>query len=67
MNAISPADTAWLLVSSALVLLMTPGLAFWGALIAFPLVVAGIALIHWLVAQRGWGRGLYGTACGIGH
>ena len=28
MNAISPADTAWLLVSSALVLLMTPGLAF---------------------------------------
>ncbi|SDK55876.1 hypothetical protein [Microbulbifer yueqingensis] len=37
--------------------LLTPGLAFWGALIAFPLVVAGIALIHWLVAQRGWGRG----------
>lgn len=37
--------------------LLTPGLAFWGAVIAFPLVVAGIALIHWLVARRGWGRG----------
>ncbi|MFI2811922.1 hypothetical protein [Microbulbifer sp. YPW16] len=37
--------------------LLTPGLAFWGAVVAFPLVLAGIALIHSLVAQRGWGRG----------
>ncbi|WKD49520.1 hypothetical protein [Microbulbifer spongiae] len=37
--------------------LVTPGYAFWGAVIAFPMVVAGIALIHWLVASRGWGIG----------
>ncbi|WHI50954.1 hypothetical protein P3339_21520 [Microbulbifer sp. MLAF003] len=35
--------------------LVTPGYAFWGAVIAFPLEVAGIALIHWLVASRNWG------------
>jgi len=30
---------------------------FWGAVAAFPMLVAGICLIHWQVAQRGWGRG----------
>lgn len=30
---------------------------FWGAVAAFPMLVAGIGLMHWLVAQRGWGRG----------
>ena len=30
---------------------------FWGAVAAFPMLVAGIGLIHWQVAQRGWGRG----------
>src|SRR5687768_10288229 len=34
MDAISGADTAWILVSSALVMLMTPGLAlFYGGLV----------------------------------
>ncbi|MGL6162145.1 hypothetical protein [Microbulbifer sp.] len=37
--------------------LVSEGLVFWGAVVAFPMVVAGIALIHWLVARRGWGRG----------
>ncbi|GAA5524355.1 hypothetical protein Maes01_00912 [Microbulbifer aestuariivivens] len=37
--------------------LVTEDYAFWGALMAFPMVVAGIALIHWMVARRGWGRG----------
>nr|WP_255771967.1 hypothetical protein [Microbulbifer guangxiensis] len=37
--------------------LMTEDYAFWGAVIAFPLMVAGIALIHWLVARREWGNG----------
>ncbi|MFD1215828.1 MULTISPECIES: YybS family protein [Microbulbifer] len=30
---------------------------FWGAVAAFPMLVAGICLIHWQVAERGWGRG----------
>lgn len=50
----------WLAVASMLLWvlgLVTPGYAFWGAVIAFPMVVAGIALIHWLVASRGWGIG----------
>ena len=37
--------------------LVTQDFVFWGALAAFPMVVAGIALIHWLVANRNWGRG----------
>ena len=33
-GAISPADTAWLLISTALVMLMTPGLAlFYGGML----------------------------------
>ncbi|WP_444940189.1 hypothetical protein ACJJI3_15280 [Microbulbifer sp. ZKSA004] len=50
----------WLSATSMLlwvVSLVTPGYAFWGAVIAFPMVVAGIALVHWLVASRGWGVG----------
>ncbi|WP_295802070.1 hypothetical protein [uncultured Microbulbifer sp.] len=30
---------------------------FWGAVAAFPMLVAGICLIHWQIARRGWGRG----------
>ncbi|KUJ82851.1 hypothetical protein AWR36_009830 [Microbulbifer flavimaris] len=37
--------------------LLTQDFAFWGAVFAFPMVVAGSALIHWMVAIRGWGRG----------
>ncbi|AWF79637.1 hypothetical protein BTJ40_01645 [Microbulbifer sp. A4B17] len=50
----------WLSATSMLlwvVSLVTPGYAFWGAVIAFPMVVAGIALVHWLVASRSWGVG----------
>jgi hypothetical protein len=38
--------------------LVTEGLAFWGALIALPMTVAGIALVHWLADKRGWGKGV---------
>ncbi len=31
--AVNPADTAWMLVATALVLLMTPALAFYGGLV----------------------------------
>ncbi|WP_346838576.1 hypothetical protein [Microbulbifer sp. SAOS-129_SWC] len=37
--------------------LVNPDYVFWGGVVAFPLVVAGIALVHWLVASRNWGRG----------
>ncbi|MEW5250800.1 hypothetical protein [Microbulbifer sp. 2201CG32-9] len=37
--------------------LTTQEYAFWGAVAALPMVVAGIGLIHWQVASRGWGRG----------
>lgn len=37
--------------------LVSEDYVFWGAILAFPIVVAGIALIHWLVASRGWGWG----------
>jgi len=37
--------------------LVNPDFVFWGGVVAFPLVVAGIALVHWLVASRNWGRG----------
>ncbi len=37
--------------------LVSEHFVFWGAVAAFPIMVAGICLIHWLVAQRGWGRG----------
>lgn len=37
--------------------LLTEEYVFWGAVVAFPLAVAGIALVHWLVASKEWGRG----------
>ncbi len=37
--------------------LVNEHLVFWGAVAAFPMMVAGICLIHWLVARKGWGRG----------
>ncbi len=37
--------------------LVSEHFVFWGAVAAFPIMVAGICLIHWLVAQKGWGRG----------
>lgn len=37
--------------------LVNPQYAFWGVVAAFPLAVAGIGLVHWQVARRGWGRG----------
>ncbi|AMX01417.1 hypothetical protein [Microbulbifer thermotolerans] len=37
--------------------LLTQDYVFWGAVVAFPIMVAGIALMHWLVADKGWGRG----------
>lgn len=37
--------------------LVSEHFVFWGAVAAFPIMVAGICLIHWLVARKGWGRG----------
>lgn len=37
--------------------LVNEHLVFWGAVAAFPMMVAGICLVHWLVARKGWGRG----------
>ena len=60
MNNISPADTAWMLVSTALVLLMTPALAFfYGGLVRnknslntmmMSLVALGVVGVTWAVA-----------------
>lgn len=38
-------------------LLVNEHYVFWGAVTAFPTIIAGIALIHWLVAGRNWGKG----------
>lgn len=38
------------------VCLVSEHFVFWGAVAAFPMMVAGICLIHWFVAQKGWGR-----------
>nr|WP_284500420.1 hypothetical protein [Microbulbifer sp. GX H0434] len=35
--------------------LVSTDYVFWGAVVAFPVVVGGIALIHWLVGSRNWG------------
>ncbi|WP_444929385.1 hypothetical protein ACJJIF_16325 [Microbulbifer sp. SSSA002] len=40
-----------------LLCLATPGYAHWGLVAALPLQVAGIALVHWQVADRNWGIG----------
>ncbi|WP_226665361.1 hypothetical protein [Microbulbifer aggregans] len=37
--------------------LVSEHFVFWGAVVAFPMLVAGIGLIHWMVARKGWGRG----------
>ena len=60
MNAINPADTAWMLISTALVLLMTPALAFfYGGLVRnknslntmmMSFVSLGVVGITWAVA-----------------
>ncbi|MBB5211375.1 hypothetical protein [Microbulbifer hydrolyticus] len=56
-----PLRTPFLLAGAGMLVwvycLVNEHLMFWGMIAAFPMVVAGICLIHWLVAQRGWGRG----------
>lgn len=50
----------WLAGSAMLVWvlgLVSGDYVFWGALFAFPVMVSGLALVHWLVASKGWGRG----------
>ena len=71
MNTIDPAATAWLLASTALVLLMTPGLAiFYGGMvratgvlnmimmsfIAIPLVTVAWLLFGYTLAFSGTGN-----------
>mgnify|MGYP006316831179 CR=1 FL=1 len=62
MDAIDPAATAWLLTSTALVLLMTPGLAIcYGGMvrttgvlnmIMMSLIAIPLVTVAWLVAVR---------------
>ncbi|AFM19899.1 ammonium transporter [Mycolicibacterium chubuense NBB4] len=80
MNHIDPAATAWLLVSTALVLLMTPGLAiFYGGMvrttgvlnmimmsfIAIPLVTVSWLLVGYSLAFSGTGAD--GVLGGLSH
>ncbi|MDT5180952.1 MAG: ammonium transporter, Amt family, partial [Mycobacterium sp.] len=82
MNTIDPAATAWLLASTALVLLMTPGLAiFYGGMvrttgvlnmimmsfIAIPLVTVAWLLLGYTLAFSGQGNaGLIGDLSHVG-
>ncbi|OBA73656.1 ammonia channel protein [Mycobacterium sp. 1554424.7] len=80
MHAIDPAATAWLLASTALVLLMTPGLAmFYGGMvrttgvlnmimmsfIAIPLVTVAWLLVGYTIAFSP--DGAYGLVGNLGH
>src|ERR1700742_1525372 len=80
MHAIDPAATAWLLASTALVLLMTPGLAiFYGGMvrttgvlnmimmsfISIPLVTVAWLLVGYSVAFSAGGAG--GFLGGVAH
>jgi ammonium transporter, Amt family len=80
MHAIDPAATAWLLASTALVLLMTPGLAmFYGGMvrttgvlnmimmsfIAIPLVTVAWLLVGYTIAFSQ--DGAYGLVGNLGH
>src|SRR6201999_2330877 len=80
MDAIDPAATAWLLASTALVLLMTPGLAiFYGGMvrstgvlnmimmsfISIPLVTVAWLLVGYTIAFTEGGAG--GFVGGLGH
>lgn len=80
MDSIDPAATAWLLISTALVLLMTPGLAiFYGGMvrttgvlnmimmsfIAIPLVTVSWLLVGYSLAFSGEGAG--GLVGGLSH
>jgi Amt family ammonium transporter len=80
MHAIDPAATAWLLASTALVLLMTPGLAiFYGGMvrttgvlnmimmsfISIPLVTVAWLLLGYTIAFSGGGTG--GFIGGLSH
>ncbi len=80
MDSIDPAATAWLLTSTALVLLMTPGLAiFYGGMvrttgvlnmimmsfIAIPLVTVSWLLVGYSLAFSGEGAG--GLVGGLSH
>ncbi len=65
--AISPADTAWVLVSSALVLLMTPGLAlFYGGMVRRKNVLGTILHSFMLVGLIGVLWVLYGYTLAFG-
>ena len=83
MDAIDPAATAWLLASTALVLLMTPGLAiFYGGMvrttgvlnmimmsfISIPLVTVAWLLVGYTLAfSDDGGGGLIGDLEHVGH
>ena len=79
MHVINKADTTWLLISSALVLLMTPGLAlFYGGMVRsknavntlmMSFVCMGIVTIEWIVLgySLSFGSGLGGFLGGLSH
>ncbi len=79
MHVINKADTTWLLISSALVLLMTPGLAlFYGGMVRsknavntlmMSFVCMGIVTIEWIILgySLSFGSGLGGFLGGLNH
>ena len=46
-----------LVVIGLLLTLLGPEYRVWLALLGLPFVIAGIALVHGMVALKGWGRG----------
>src|ERR1700687_1328900 len=67
MNAVNTGDTAWLLVSSALVLLMTPALAlFYGGMVRRKNVLSTIMHSMAAIPILGVRVGLFGFSLAVG-
>ena len=68
MSAINSGDTAWLLASSALVMLMTPGLAFfYGGMVRSKNVLSTIMMSFMTLGLIGVLWVLYGYSLGFGQ
>jgi len=64
---VSPADTAWLLVSAALVMLMTPGVAlFYGGMVRRKNILSTIMMSFAILALVGLLWVLYGYSLSFG-
>ena len=67
-SALSAGDTAWLLVSSAFVLFMTPGLAlFYGGMVRRRNVLSTFMFVHFALAIISVQWALFGYSLAFGH